>query len=265
MMEASAHWSAASSPDEAVASHDIAGIAVIDLSGAKVIATLAGALAAGRTTRLAFLNAHCVNLARRDAAYKRALGRFLVIPDGIGVDIAARMLYGKPFSENLNGTDFLPRLLASLDGRLRVALIGGAPGIAERAATRLAADIPAHDYLVVSDGFFDHEGCARVLDDLAAAKADIVLVAMGVPAQELFIADHLGERQGRLFVGVGALFDFLAGNVARAPLAIRRLRMEWAWRLALEPGRMWRRYILGNPLFLLGILRDRSHRRRTNV
>ncbi|KKN94395.1 hypothetical protein LCGC14_0187420 [marine sediment metagenome] len=265
MMGASAIWPAGSARDDTAVSRDIAGIAVADLSGAAVIAALADALAAGRTTRLAFLNAHCVNLARRDAAYKRALGRFWVIPDGIGVDIAARMLYGKPFTENLNGTDFLPRLLASLDGRLRVALIGGAPGIAERAARRLAAEIPVHDYLVVSDGFFDREACAGVLDELAAAKADVVLVAMGVPAQELFIADHLSERHGRLFVGVGALFDFLAGNVARAPLAIRRLRMEWAWRLMLEPGRMWRRYILGNPLFLLGILRDRLRRERDDV
>lgn len=265
MTEASVLWPAGSSRDEAVASRDIAGIAVTDLSGAAVIAALADALASGRTTRLAFLNAHCVNLARRHAAYKRALERFVVIPDGIGVDIAARMLYGKSFTENLNGTDFVPRLLASLDGRLRVALLGGAPGIAERAATRLAAEIPAHDYRVVSDGFFDREACAGVLDDLAAAKADIVLVAMGVPAQELFIADHLDARHGRLFVGVGALLDFLAGNVARAPLIIRRARMEWVWRLMLEPGRMWRRYILGNPLFLLGILRDRLHPRRTDV
>ncbi|MCP3053716.1 WecB/TagA/CpsF family glycosyltransferase [Aurantimonas marianensis] len=262
MMEASALRPAGSSRGEADTSRMIAGIAVTDLSGAAVIAALAGALASGRTTRLAFLNAHCVNLARRHAAYKRALERFVVIPDGIGVDIAARMLYGKPFTENLNGTDFLPRLLAALDGRLRVALIGGAPGIAGRAAARLAAEIPAHDYIVVSHGFFDHEACAGVLDDLAAAEADIVLVAMGVPAQELFIADHLDARHGRLFVGVGALFDFLAGNVARAPLAVRRARMEWVWRLMLEPGRMWRRYILGNPRFLLGILRDRSRRER---
>ena len=103
----------------------------------------------------------------------------------------------------------------------------------------------------------DAAGQAVILTALEHADADIVLVAMGVPAQELFLVNTLNSRHGRLFVGVGALFDFYAGNVSRAPALVRRLRMEWVWRLALEPARLWRRYILGNPAFLLGILRDR--------
>jgi exopolysaccharide biosynthesis WecB/TagA/CpsF family protein len=77
---------------------------------------------------------------------------------------------------------------------------------------------------------------------------------MGNPKQEFWIADRLSGRHGALAIGVGALFDFLAGEVKRAPEALRRLRLEWAWRLMLEPQRLFRRYVLGNPLFLLRVL-----------
>lgn len=245
-----------------MAVQDIAGIAVADATGDAVIAALRASLAAGLTVRLAFLNAHCVNLARRDDRYRTALGQFLVLPDGIGVDIAGRILNGAPFRENLNGTDFVPRLLAGLGGTLRVGLVGGAPGVAEAAAARLAAEIPAHVFLPIADGFFG-EDRAAVLSHLARERPDIVLVAMGVPAQEMFIAEHLDERHGHLFIGVGALLDFLAGTVARAPHLVRSARLEWLWRLGLEPGRLWRRYVLGNPLFLLDTVRDRLRRNRT--
>lgn len=236
----------------------IAGIAVADITGADAIRRLGAALTSDAgPTRLAFLNAHCVNLVRANPDYRKALAACLVLPDGIGVDIAARLLYGARFRENLNGTDFVPRLLSALDRPLRVALIGGAPGVAERAASRFGEIAPRHDYVTISDGYFDAAGQAVVLTALEHADADIVLVAMGVPAQELFLVNALNSRHGRLFVGVGALFDFYAGNVSRAPALVRRLRMEWVWRLGLEPARLWRRYILGNPAFLLGILRDR--------
>jgi exopolysaccharide biosynthesis WecB/TagA/CpsF family protein len=241
---------------------EIAGVPVADVTAESVIAALVTSLAAGVTVRLAFLNAHCVNLVRRDARYRSALTKFLVLPDGVGIDLAGRILHGAPFRENLNGTDFVPRLLAGLGGPLRVGLVGAAPGVAEAAAARLAADIPAHSYLPLSDGFFGDEP-APVLALLARERPDIVLVAMGVPAQELFIAGHLDERHGRLLIGVGALFDFLAGNVVRAPLIVRKARLEWLWRLGLEPGRLWRRYVLGNPLFLLDTVRDRLRRNRT--
>ncbi|MEX6508519.1 WecB/TagA/CpsF family glycosyltransferase [Jiella sp. M17.18] len=259
--EAGPETSAAAGACLPAGSRLIAGIRIADTDGGTVIAELSAALAAGRVTRLAFVNAHCVNVARKDPDYHAALKRFLLLPDGVGVDIAGKLLHGAPFRENLNGTDFVPRLLSALQRRpLRVALIGAAPGVAERAAGRLARDIPAHRYIAVSDGYFGADGRDEVLARLAAAGTDIVIVALGVPAQERFIAEHLTSAHGRLFIGVGALLDFLAGEVVRAPKPIRALRIEWVWRLALEPGRLWRRYILGNPKFLLGILRERFSR-----
>ena len=227
----------------------IAGVEVIDAKGGDVIQRLRAGLMGERMTRIAFLNAHCANVARRDEAYREAMAQCLVLPDGVGVDIGAKILYGAPFAENLNGTDFLPRFLIALEGCRR--------GIADRAVLSLAAIAPQHHYEAVSDGFFGEDGVSDVLSRLEEGRFDIVLVAMGVPLQERFIVDALDHRHGRLAFAVGALFDFLAGEVVRAPRAIRRLRLEWVWRLVLEPGRLWRRYVLGNPLFIAGMLKDR--------
>lgn len=243
----------------------IAGIQTANLTSKEAIERVARSLQAGTLLKLAFLNAHCVNVSRRDADYRERLSRFLVLPDGVGVDLAARLLYHTEFRENLNGTDFVPRLLGALPGPLTIALVGGAPGVARRAAARLSSDVPLHRFVAVSDGFFGADQRNAMLADLADAHADIVLVAMGVPVQEQFIDEHLSLRHARVAIGVGALFDFLAGNVSRAPRLVRDLRMEWAYRLALEPSRLWRRYVLGNPLFLLGILRDKTLSRRGDV
>ncbi|MER0237574.1 WecB/TagA/CpsF family glycosyltransferase [Fulvimarina sp. MAC8] len=235
----------------------LAGVAVEDCRGEDIIARLGDVVARGDFLRLAFLNAHCVNLARRDEAYRKALARCVVLPDGIGVDLGAQLLHGRKFAENLNGTDFVPRFFREAKTPLKIGLVGGAPGVAVKAADTLRSALPEHEFVAVSDGFFGEAGRDAVLVRLEEGQFDVVLVAMGVPAQERFMVEHLDARHGRILIGVGALFDFLAGNVARAPLAVRKLRLEWAWRLGLEPSRLWRRYVLGNPLFIAEILRDR--------
>lgn len=235
----------------------LAGVTVENSRGKDVIARLAQSLAGDGLMRVAFLNAHCVNLARRDEAYRQALGQCLVLPDGVGVDLGARLLHGRMFVENLNGTDFVPRFLQQVKMPLKVGLVGGMPGVAEKAATTLRRFTPDHEFVAVSDGFFGSACCDAVLSKLEDGRFDVVLVAMGVPEQERFMVEHLDARHGRLLIGVGALFDFLSGDVARAPLALRRLRLEWAWRLGMEPSRLWRRYVIGNPIFILEILRER--------
>ena len=238
------------------------GLAIADMSGTQAIARVEVSLEHGRQMKLGFVNAHCVNIARRNATYRDALAGFLLLPDGVGVDIGAKILHGQRFSENLNGTDFIPRLVAALSGHRRIALVGAAPGVAERAAASLAAVAPNHDYVAIADGYFDDKGRRDILDRLVAERADIVLVALGVPAQEIFINRYLAERHGTVFIAVGALFDFLAGNVARAPRPIRKLRLEWIWRLALEPRRLFRRYLVGNPVFLKEIAVEKLGRWR---
>ncbi|WGW02398.1 WecB/TagA/CpsF family glycosyltransferase [Tropicibacter oceani] len=226
----------------------VLGLPLVDCGRAQVIS----ALLSGQIRSVCFVNAHCVNVAARDRAYAAALARAdALLPDGIGIELAARMAGGGPLAENLNGTDLTPALLrrAAEQGK-SVFLLGGRPGTAERAAARLARDIAGLRIAGTRDGYDGVRDSARALAAINASGADILLVAMGVPMQELWIDRHLDRLTPGLVLGVGALFDFLAGNVQRAPAPVRRVRMEWAWRLLQEPRRLAGRYLLGNASFL---------------
>lgn len=236
------------------AKRDIGGVGIAVLDREAAIAELADAIASGGHLKLAFGNANLVNIAASDAALRRSLPAFLVLADGIGVDLGSRMLYGDLFPANLNGTDFFPAFFASEQRPIRVALLGGKPGVANRAVARFKAAYPAHRFSVLSHGFFAQEEEGRLLDTLKAERPDLLLVAMGNPLQERFIAEKLGPQHCVVAAGVGALFDFFAGEVPRAPELVRAARLEWAYRLWLEPRRLWRRYVLGNPAFLTRML-----------
>jgi alpha-1,3-mannosyltransferase len=210
----------------------------------------------GERAAIAFANAHALNVAAENRAFRQALQQALVFNDGVGVDIASRILYGASFPDNLNGTDFVPNFLARTKHRFRIFLFGAKPGIAERAAIRLSAVCPQHRIVGCQHGHFASGQESEIAVRIRATKADVVLVAMGNPKQELFIHDHLAETGCVLGIGVGALFDFLAGNVPRATPWVRRWRLEWVYRLAKEPRRLARRYLVGNPLFLIRVSRQ---------
>ncbi len=245
-----------------VATRDVGGVAIAVPDREAALRLVGDAPAARRHLKLAFCNAHLVNLAAQDEPLRRRLAGFLVLADGIGVDIGARLLHGSAFPANLNGTDFTPALLAAQAQPLRVALFGGRPGVADKASARLAREFPRHHFHVAGHGFIGESGKAAMLDALAADPPDLLLVALGNPLQEHFIAERIEVRHAIVAAGIGALFDFLAGEVARAPQLVRSLRLEWAYRLWLEPGRLWRRYVLGNPVFLLRMLRLKLSARR---
>ena len=205
-------------------------------------------------TAIAFANAHTLNVSAENPAFRLALQTALVFNDGLGVDIASRILYGSPFPENLNGTDFVPNYLRLTKHRFRIFLLGAKPGIAERAAHRLSTLSQRHKVVGCRNGHFDRAQAPEIADLIRCSKADLLLVAMGNPKQELFIHEHLAATGCRLGIGVGALFDFLAGDVPRAPLWVQRWRLEWVYRLLLEPRRLAGRYLVGNPRFLMRIL-----------
>jgi exopolysaccharide biosynthesis WecB/TagA/CpsF family protein len=239
---------------DTVASRDILGVSVLDSGRKTALDIMHRAIAAHRHVKLAFCNAHTANTAWRDHVFQHALQGFTVLPDGIGVDMAARWLSGRPFEANLNGTDFVPALLASSPTPLRVAMIGGKPGVAERAARSLSLQDPRHSFGPTLHGFADAAATGAWLDTLVKSPVDVILVAMGNPTQELWISENVTSAHGTIAIGVGALFDFAAGDVSRAPEFVRKLRLEWAYRLAQEPRRLFKRYIVGNPLFIMRVL-----------
>jgi len=191
----------------------------------------------------------------RDPNYRLGLSKCEVLPDGVGVDIASRVLYATAFPANLNSTDLIPALLVHSERPLKVALIGARPEILERALANFRAAIPWHELIAVADGYFDKSDSGKVLADLSAINSDITLVGMGSPSQEIWIDTNIRQGHGCVVFGVGALFDFVSGAVPRAPQVFRNLRLEWVWHLVLEPSRLRRRYVLGNPVFLFHLLR----------
>lgn len=204
----------------------------------------------GKTTA-AFVNAHCVNVAASDTLYTRALrAADVLLPDGAGISLAAKFT-GQRLAENLNGTDLCaPLCRAAAQQGLSVYLLGAAPGIAEKAAQNLILKTPGLRIAGTQDGYFDQSESDQVVAQINASGADIVMVAMGVPLQDVWIYKHRKQLAAKLVMGVGALLDFNAGHVSRAPAIVRKTRMEWVWRLALEPRRMFKRYVLGNPAFI---------------
>lgn len=256
---------AAPEPQSAVAASGLRRIGRLDvaaITGDEALAIIELSIEARSELHVAFVNAHCVNVAAGDERYAATMRNFLSLPDGIGVDLGSRMLFGEPFPENLNGTDFVPFVLERAARDLRVALIGGEPGIVETAAERLAERFPRHRFLPIQHGYFSAgEATEAVLALLRLVQADIVLVGLGVPRQENFIAETITAREVPVAIAVGAFLDFSAGKVPRAPPAVRRMRSEWLWRLALEPRRLAQRYVAGNPAFLLRMARQWLGRR----
>ena len=235
---------------------DILGIPVCDLGWADAFAFAeqVACMPFGQTV-IAFLNANNANLMITDPDYRAVLERQVVLPDGHGVDIASLIFHGRKFPANLNGTDFVPALMTYIEKPMRVAMIGTKRSTLLRAARNFRDHAPWHEFIPISDGFFDRNDSDRIMAKVRDVEPDILLVAMGSPMQEKWIDRHVGPGHARLVISVGALFDFLAGDVPRAPERIRRYRLEWLFRLVQEPSRLWRRYLVGNPKFLYHVLR----------
>lgn len=209
----------------------------------------------GRTKSLFFINPDCLNKTFQDGNYREILQNAdHVFPDGIGLTIACKILQN-PLKENVNGTDMLPFLCEmAAENNHSLFLLGGQPGIAEQMATNLEKKYGV-EIAGTQHGFFDHElENNAVIHTINGSGADIILVAFGAPLQEKWIASNTHKLETAVAMGVGGLFDFYSENTKRAPRWLREMGLEWCYRMLQEPGRMWKRYIIGNPLFLLRVL-----------
>ena len=206
---------------------------------------------------VAFINAHCLNIAYKDEAYKAVLNSCsAVFADGIGAAIGAKML-GVRVEENVNGTDMFP-LLAQKP--YKIYLLGGRPEVARKALEKARAIKGRAEFVGSSDGYFKEKTEPEVFEELRILKPDIVLVAFGVPKQEMWIREHLQDFPGCVAIGVGGLLDFVSERIPRAPLWMRRCKIEWCFRLYQEPVRLFKRYIIGNPLFIGRVFFSRYRR-----
>lgn len=231
---------------------DVNGIPFDNLTMTTAIAKIRAALSGASFKRIAFLNADCSNLASRNADYRQALrSADLVCADGVGIRIAGRIL-GFKVKDNVNGTDLFPLLCRELEeSDTRVFLLGGQPGVPEKVKAWVKDHSPGLNVCGLQHGFFEASDDTRVLRQIDDSRADLVLVALGAPKQDLWIRDILSRSNARVGIGVGGLFDFFSGRIPRAPLWMRKSGLEWVFRLYQEPRRLWQRYIIGNFTFLV--------------
>jgi N-acetylglucosaminyldiphosphoundecaprenol N-acetyl-beta-D-mannosaminyltransferase len=209
------------------------------------------------STQLCFVNPDCLNLAYSDADYRRVLSEAdRVLPDGIGIHLACR-IGGTSLIANVNGTDLFPRMCqgAAAEG-LSIFMLGAGAGCAEAAARNMQAKFGRLKIAGTHSGYFEASGEAAMLDEINRSGADILLVGLGAPRQDAWIANNASRLLPAVKIGVGGLFDFYSDRISRAPQWMREIGMEWVWRLAMEPRRMWRRYVIGNPLFLFRVWRE---------
>jgi alpha-1,3-mannosyltransferase len=230
----------------------IGGIAVQPMDEAKAIARIQSIVDRHEPKIIAFCNAHTVNTAREDEALATALDDALVLNDGVGLDVASRILYGQRFPANLNGTDLIPSFLARAERKLRVYLIGSAPGLAARAGRTLMRRYPQVEVVGAAHGFFDPDDEPVLRDRIRRATPDLVLVGMGQPHQERWAARNV-EALGLPVICAGGFIDFTAEATQRAPEWVRAARLEWVHRALSEPRRLMHRYTIGNVRFLRGL------------
>lgn len=217
-----------------------------------------------RSIKVSFVNANNLNAYVEHAEYRRALlASDFILPDGIGVKIAARMTK-QALKQNLNGTDLFPLLMRSLTAiQGSIFLLGAEPKILERAAASIRQHFPDVQIAGMRDGYFhkaDEPEIARQIND---SGADVVIVGMGTPRQELWMQRNAPALRVSAIFCLGGLLDFLGGKNHRAPMWMRQAGLEWVYRIIQEPRRMWRRYVIGNPVFLWRVWRHGCHHLKT--
>lgn len=239
------------------------GLSLVNGSKAEVAQALIAQVRSERMTTVSFINAHCINVARRDPAYRAALAASdLLLPDGSGVAIAAR-LAGVPIGDNLNGTDLFPELCARAAATgTSIYLLGAIPGAAAASAAAMQARYPGLIVAGTRNGYFDMADGDALIAEINASGAGLLFVGLGVPRQERWIAAHRQLLQVPVVLGVGGLFDYYSGRIPRAPAALRQVGCEWLWRLAQEPRRLAGRYIAGNFDFLVHCVEHAAARRQ---
>ncbi len=213
------------------------------------------ALARGLRGYVVTPNVDHLVLYRESEAFRAACdGASLRLADGMPIVWASRLL-GRPLRGRTAGSDLFPLLcgMAAARGHT-VFLLGGAAGVAERAAIRLTARFPGLQIAGVHapPDPFDHdgEGTEAAVSAVNSARPALLFVALGTPKQELWVHRYWSGLDAAVAVCCGAALDFAAGAQIRAPRWMQRAGLEWLWRLAHDPGRLWKRYLVRDVAFL---------------
>jgi N-acetylglucosaminyldiphosphoundecaprenol N-acetyl-beta-D-mannosaminyltransferase len=228
-----------------------------------------GALPEGKVL-INTINAHSFNVAQNDEAFAEALAKGdYLIPDGASIVKACRWLKAKSQpKERIAGWDLftfemqrLSEQAAKANAKKKVMFMGSSENVLTLIRERVAADYPNLEPVTYSPPYkplFTADDNAAIVRAINAANPDLLWIGMTAPKQEKWTYQHWSQLAIHCHVGtIGAVFDFYAGTVQRAPQWWQEHSLEWLYRLVKELRRMWRRYVLGNPLFLMNILKEK--------
>jgi N-acetylglucosaminyldiphosphoundecaprenol N-acetyl-beta-D-mannosaminyltransferase len=237
------------------------GLRMDNLSLEETVSRVNGFIERGGVHQHVVVNVDKIVKADRDPRIRDVVnGCDIVNVDGQPVVWASRLL-GKPIKERVTGIDLMIRLFAEAHRRgYRLYFLGARGEVVQRVVDEVRAQFPGAEIAGWRDGYFRPDEEEAVADDIARARPDILFVAITSPKKELFLARWKDRIKAPFVMGVGGSFDVFAGLVDRAPRWMQRAGLEWLFRLAQEPRRMWRRYLVEDMRFLWLVVRE--HRAR---
>ena len=237
---------------------ELLGVQINALSLDQLLFAIQDCIICNRLAVMSYVNIHSLNIAYASPWFREFLnGSYLTFCDGFGVKLASR-LTGQRLPQRFTPPDFMEAVceLARRHG-WRVFFLGAKPGVAQRAADKLMARLPGLQ-MRVHHGYFekalDGPENRRVVEQINQFQPQILVVGFGMPMQEKWILENLPSLHANVVFPVGAMFDYLAGVVPRGPRWLTDHGFEWLSRLVIEPRRLWKRYLIGNPLFFWRIL-----------
>jgi N-acetylglucosaminyldiphosphoundecaprenol N-acetyl-beta-D-mannosaminyltransferase len=231
---------------------ELGGVLIDRVDGAGAVEQLRKFLMSGKSHQVVTVNLDFLSIAQRNARFRRTLNTAdLAVADGMPLVWASR-LRGEALPERVAGVDLVNEScrLAAESGE-SVFLLGAAPGVAEAAARKLEEAFPGLRIAGTYSppiGPISRKENLHILSLINKARPGFLFVALGAPRQDLWIRDNREQLEVQVCMGVGCVFDVLAGTVVRAPRWMQRTGLEWAYRLCQEPGRLWRRYLLNDSL-----------------
>lgn len=231
---------------------EILGVGVDSVTMAQAVERIENLIGAKKNSLVATANAEMLMRATKDEELKKILNAAdLVVADGAGTVWAARHL-GKKMPERVAGADLVQELMkiAPSKGR-KFFLFGSAPGVADKAKLKAEELYPGIKIVGTRNGYFSEEDEPKIIEQIKNSHADILLVALGVPKQEKWLAAHKDELNIPVSIGVGGTLDVMAGVVKRAPRWMQKAKLEWLFRALLQPSRAGR--LIALPKFVLKV------------
>lgn len=246
---------------------NILGVQVHPLTVDQLHEELAQLIETDAHAEVLHVNVHGMNLSADNPWLRDYLNQAeIVFCDGAGIILGARIL-GQHIPERITYADWMWQLAEFAAARgYSFYFLGAKPGIAQTAADRMIKRFPELKIAGVRDGYFNkdngHPDNEAVLADINAARPNILIVGMGMPMQERWLLDNWNRIDANIALTGGAVFDYISGDLKRAPAWMTNNGLEWLGRLLIEPRRLWQRYIVGNPVFLARVIRERLHHRQ---